>query len=148
MQPMADSRSSRRWVAFGVALVLALLGAAFLVWSISQHQDTRDDLRDVQAQLATRRANTSTEAEKVQRAQQEVDGVRGQLAALDTGTGELGDLDQQDLDAVHKAVEAGLAGNLVDYNAAVDQRAALDPKHDAAVEQLRQQANEVITALG
>jgi hypothetical protein len=144
---MADARSYRRWGAFGVALVLALLGAAFLVWSISQHQDARDDLAAVKAQLATRRANTSKDAEALQRAQQQVAAVRDQLVALDPGAGQLSDLDQQDLDAVRAAIQAGLAGKSADYNAAVDQRANLDPRHDAALEQLREQANAVITAL-
>ena len=48
---------------------------------------------------------------------------------------------------VFTAIQGGLAGKLADYNAAVDQRTALDPQHDAALEQLRQQANAVITAL-
>ena len=144
---MAEPSSYRRWGAFGVALVLALLGAAFLVWSISQHQDARDDLAAVKAQLATRRANTSKDAEALQRAQQQVDAVRDQLVALDPGAGQLSDLDQQDLDAVRAAIQAGLAGRSADYNAAVDQRANLDSRHDAALEQLREQANAVITAL-
>jgi hypothetical protein len=59
----------------------------------------------------------------------------------------LGTLDDEDLTAVRGAVQAGLAGNLGDYNAAVDQRAAGDAEHDATVEQLRQQVNAVITAL-
>ncbi len=45
------------------------------------------------------------------------------------------------------AVQGGLAGKLADYNTAVDQRTALDPQHDTALEQLRQQANAVISAL-
>lgn len=146
---MAERRSSYgRWVAFGIALVFALLGAAFLVWSISQHQDASDDLSRVKAQLVTRRAGTSGDAEALQRAQQTVAGVRDQVTALDPGARELADLDEQDLGAVRAAVQAGLAGKLADYNVAVDGRAALDPKHDGAVEQLRQQANAVITALG
>ena len=56
-------------------------------------------------------------------------------------------LDQQDLDAVKAALQAGLAGDLLAYNTAVDQRAAIDPEHDAALEQLRQQVNTIITAL-
>jgi hypothetical protein len=145
---MAESRSSSlRWVAFGGALVLALLGAASLVWSISQHQDARDDLAAARAELATRRANTSSDAEALQHALDTVGTVREQLGALGQGVVGVADLDQRDLDAVRAAVQAGLAAKLTDYNAAVDQRAALDPQHDAALEQLRQQANAVITAL-
>ena len=146
---MAESRRARlRWVAFGVALVLALLGAAFLVWSISQHQDARDDRAAARARLATRRANTSSDAEALQRALDAFDTVREQLRALDEGVLEIAELDQHDLDAVRAAIKAGRAGNLADYNIAVDQRATLDPRHDAALEQLREQANAVITALG
>ena len=147
MAESRTSRASRRWVAFGVALVLALLGAACLVWSISQPQDARDDVHAVEAQLAPRRATTSTDAEALQRAQQKVDGVHDQLVALEQGAAELGALDQQDLATVRAAVDAGVAGNLADYNTAVDGRAELDPRHDTALERLRQQANEVITAL-
>jgi hypothetical protein len=137
----------RRWLAFGSALVLALLGVAFLVWSISQHQDARDDLGEVRTQLATNQATSSKELQDLRDAQQAVATVHDQLAALDPGANGLADMDQQDLEAVRAAVQAGLAGTLADYNAAVDRRTALDPQHDAALEQLRQQANAVITAL-
>jgi len=128
-------------------MVLALLGLAFLGWSIAEHQDARDDLRDVRAELATNQAASSKEAKALKRAQASVAPVHDQLLALEQGVNGLADLDQKDLEAVRAAVQAGLAGALGDYNVAVDQRAALDPQHDAAVEQLRQQANAVITAL-
>jgi hypothetical protein len=137
-------------VAFGAALVLALLGVAFLVWSISQHQDARDDLTDARAHLATGRAATSNDLKHLRNAQDAVASVHDQLAALDApaaGATGLADLDQKDLEAVRAAIQAGLAGKLTDYNTAVDQRTALDPQHDTALEQLRQQANAVITAL-
>jgi hypothetical protein len=137
----------RHRVAFGAALVVALLGVAFLVWSVVQHQEARDELADARSELATRQAGSSNDAQAVKRVQDGVAGVHDQVAALDQGVVALGDLDQHDLDAVRAAVQAGLAGNLADYNAAVDQRTAVDPQHDATVEQLRQQANAVITAL-
>jgi hypothetical protein len=137
----------RRRLAFGVAVVLSLLGVAFLVWNISQHHDARDDLTAAEAQLLSRRAQSSSEARALERAQGVVHSVDQQLGALGTGLTGLGDLDQQDLDAVRAAIDGGLAGKLADYNAAVDRRSALDPQHDAALEQLRQQANAVITAL-
>ena len=140
-------RLRRRWLAFTGALVLALLGMAFLVWSIAQHQDARDDLAAERAHLATRRANTSNEARQLQRVLDAVTSVRPQLTALDKGANDLADLDQHDLDAVRAAIQGGLAGKLGDYNAAVDQRTALDPQHDTTLELLRQQANAVITAL-
>jgi hypothetical protein len=146
---VADSRASRRWQygAFGAALVLALLGVGFLAWSIWQHQDARDDLTAARARLATHRAHTSADARALHLALDPVSRVKDQLASLAQGVVPLADLDQQDLDAVGAAVQAGDAGNLTGYNAAVDQRTALDPQHDSTLEQLRQQANEVITAL-
>jgi hypothetical protein len=141
------SRLRRRRLAFAAALVLALLGVAFLVWSISQHQDARDDIADARTQLATGRANTSNDAQRLQHTLGAVGTVHQQLGALGQGAVAVADLDQQDLDAVRAAIQAGLAGNVAGYNAAVDQRAALDPQHDAALEQLREQANAVITAL-
>jgi hypothetical protein len=146
---MAEPRARlrRRRLAFGVALVVALLGVAFLVWSISEHRDARDDLADARTQLATRRADSSSEAQRLQSTLEAVGTVKSQLAALDQGAGGIADMDQKDLDAVRTAIQAGLAGDLAGYNAAVDQRASLDPQHDTALEQLRQQANAVITAL-
>jgi hypothetical protein len=146
---VAETRSDlrRRRAAFAIALVLALGAIAFLVLSISQHQDARDDLADARVQLATRRAATSNELKNVQHARDLVATVHDQLAALGPGVAGLADLDQKDLDAVRAAIQGGHAGKLADYNAAVDQRTALDPQHDAALEQLRQQANAVIIAL-
>ena len=103
---MADTAAAprgklrRRWLAFGSALVLALLGVAFLVWSISQHQDARDDLGEVRTQLATNPATSSKELQDLRDAQQAVATVHDQLAALDPGANGLADMDQQDLEAV------------------------------------------------
>jgi type VI protein secretion system component VasK len=137
----------RRALAFAGALVLALAGLAFLGLSISQHQDARDELAQARARFAANQASSSKELTSLQDAQEAIAPVREQLAALDQGSAGLADLDQRDLEAVRAAVQAGLAGALADYNGAVDQRATLDPQHDAAVEQLRLQANSVITAL-
>jgi len=139
--------SARRWIALAGALVLALLGAALLGWSIMLHQEARDDLTKVRAQLTANRASSSKEAQALHSVQQSVGTVRDQLVALDPGVNGLADLDQRDLETVRAAVQAGLIGSLADYNTAVDQRTALDPEHDATLEQLRQQANAVITAL-
>jgi hypothetical protein len=146
---VAERRTSlrRRRVAFAVALLLALGGVAFLGWSVMQHRDASDELASTRAHLVTRRANTSADSKRLQDALSAVTSVKDQLTALGKGTIMLADLDQHDLDAVRAAIIGGLGGVLADYNAAVDQRTGLDPEHDAAVEQLRQQANAVITAL-
>ena len=136
-----------RWVAAITAFVLAVAGVAFLVVSVRSHSDAHDDLTRAERQLATARANTSADARQLATARQQTQSVKDQLAALVKGTGDLPDLDQRDLDAVKSAIQAGLAGNLSAYNAAVDSRTALDPQHDTTVEQLRQQANAVISAL-
>lgn len=127
--------------------MLAVAGVAFLVVSTRSHADARNDLTRAQHQLATARANSSVDARQLAEAQQQAQLVKDQLAALVRGTGALRDLDQRDLDAVKAAIQAGLAGDLSAYNAAVDSRSGLDAQHDAMVEQLRQQANMVISAL-
>ncbi len=147
---MADRPTSSlrwRWAAVITACVLAVAGVAFLVVSARSHADARDDLTRAQHRLATARANSSAEARQLAKAQQQAQSVKDQLAALVKGTGALPDVDQRDLDAVRAAIQAGLAGDLSAYNAAVDSRSGLDPQHDSMVEQLRQQANAVISAL-
>ena len=102
---MAETRSAlrRRRTAFAVALVLALGGMAFLVVSISQHQDAHDDLVEARVQLATQRATASKDSKRVRDAQYVVATVHDQLAALEPGVAGLADLDQKDLDAVRAA---------------------------------------------
>jgi hypothetical protein len=141
------SKLVRRRVAFGVALVLALFGVAFLVWSVAQHQNARDDLADGRVQLRADRANASTAGKRLRYTQDVVQTIHDQLAGLDAHVDDLADQDQKDLDAVRAAVQAGLGGVLADYNAAVDTRTTLDAQHDTTVEQLRQEANAVISAL-
>jgi hypothetical protein len=136
-----------RWVAFATALLLALGGAAFLVLSVQEHDDARDQLAGARRELASARTNSSRDTKALAKVQATIGSVKDQLGAIGQGAIPVADLDQRDLDAVRAAVQAGLAGDVTAYNAAVDQRETLDPQHDAAVEQLRQQANAVITAL-
>lgn len=146
---MADRRAhwtGWRWIAFGAALLLALGGAAFLVLSVQEHNDARDELARTRRELAAARANSSRDTQALTKVQRTIDSVKDQLGAIGTGAVPVADLDQRDLDAVRAAVQAGLAGDATTYNAAVDQREGLDAQHDAAVEQLRQQANAIITA--
>jgi hypothetical protein len=143
-----QQRSLRwRWVAAITAFLLAVAGVAFLLLSVQEHTDAQDDLAHARHQLASARTNSSSDARQLAQAQLVAKSVHDQLGALDKGVVDLADLDQHDLDAVKAAIQAGLAGDLSGYNAAVDARRAVDPQHDAAVEQLRQQANAVITAL-
>src|SRR5262245_813832 len=112
---MADARlpSLRwRWVAATLAFLLAVAGVGFLVVSVHQHDDARDDLTRTQHELADARANSSSDARKLTKAQQHVQSVRDQLTALDKGVGGLADLDQRDFDAVRSAIRAGLGGDL------------------------------------
>ena len=136
-----------RWVAAVTAFLLAVAGVAFLVVSVQQHDDAQDELTHAEHQLAVARANSSSDARQLTKAQQQARSVHDQLTALGQGVGAVADLDQRDLDAVRSALQAGLGGDLSGYNTAVDSRGALDPQHDSAVEQLRQQENAVITAL-
>jgi hypothetical protein len=136
-----------RWLAFAAALVLALGGAAFLVLSVQEHNDARDELARTRRELAAARSASSRDTKALTTVQNTIASVNDQLTAIGTGAVPVADLDQGDLDAVRAAVQAGLAGDVTAYNAAVDQREALDPQHDTAVEQLRQQANAVIAAL-
>ena len=137
----------RRLLAAIAAFALAVASVAFLVVSVKQHVDARADLTHVRKQLAIARATSSSDARELSAARQRLASVHDQVAALGKGVGNLANMDGRDLETVRAAIQGGLAGSLADYNAAVDQRAALDPQHDAAVEQLRQQANAVITAL-
>jgi hypothetical protein len=145
---MTDARSlRRRVVACGIALVLALGAAAFLVLSVRQRNEARTDLAHAQVALRRARATSSRDGRDLTRARHAVGAVRDQLATITTGASAIGKLDDQDRDAVRSAVQAGLAGNLDAFNTAVDELASLDPEHDTALEQLREQVNAAITAL-
>jgi hypothetical protein len=145
---MADAPSLRpRVVACGIALVLALGAAAFLVVSVRQRNEARTDLAHSRLELRRARATSSRDGQDLTRARHAVAAVRNQLATISTGASAIGKLDDQDRDAVSAAVQAGLAGNLDAFNTAVDELASLDPEHDTALEQLREEVNAAITAL-
>jgi hypothetical protein len=136
-----------RWLTFAAALLLALGGAGFLVLSVREHNDAHNDLVRTRHELAAARAGSSRDTQALTKTQATIASVKDQLGAIGQEVLPVADLDQSDLEAVRAAVQAGLGGDANAYNAAVDQREALDQQHDAAVEQLRQQANSVITAL-
>ena len=145
---MSDARRTRvRFIAFLVALVVALAAVGFLVLSLRQRDDARHDLAAVRTALRTERATSSTAATDLTAAHKALQALVQPLGTVGPSAAAIAKLDQQDLDAVKAALEAGLAGDLAAYNAAVDQRGVIDPEHDATVEQLREQVNTIITVL-
>ena len=98
-------------------------------------------------ELHVERTTSSGDAQTLNRSRHAVKSIGQQLAALKSGGAAIAKLDDQDLGTVRAAVQAGLAGKLDAYNAAVDQRGSLDSEHDTSLEQLRQQANTVISVL-
>ena len=145
---MVDARSlRRREIACGVAVVLALTTAVFLVASVRARETARTDLARARRDLYVERTTSSGDAQTLNRSRHSVKSIGQQLTALKSGGAAIAKLDDQDLATVRAAVQAGLAGNLDVYNSAVDQRASLDSEHDTGLEQLRQQANTVIGVL-
>jgi hypothetical protein len=145
---VADARTSRvRRFAFVVALVLALAAAAFLVMSVQANHDAHSALASARVSLRAERAASSTAATQLGAAHHVLDGVGAEVSGVPAAATALAKLDEQDLALIEAALQAGPAGDLGAYNQAVDQRAVIDPEHDTAVEQLRRQANSIITAL-
>ena len=145
---MADRRASQAQViAFAVALVMALGSAAFLVVSLREREGARSDLATARVTLRHKRAVSTTSASDLTVAHRELSAVQQQLAAVGPAAAAIAKLDQQDLESVGAALQAGLAGDLGAYNQAVEQRDAIVPDPDAALEQLRRHANAIITAL-
>jgi hypothetical protein len=146
---VADRRAQfrLRLTAFSVALVLALGAVAFLVFSVGQRDDAHADLAAAQVALRDERASSSAPAIALATGHRALSALQPQLPTAAASAAAIAKLDEQDLEAVRAALQAGLAGDLAAYNRAVDQRAALDPAHDAALERLRQQLNAIITAL-
>jgi hypothetical protein len=145
---MADRRSLRlRWFAVVVALMLAVGAMVVLVVSLHARDDARADLAAARVALRRERAASSTSATALAAAHGVLSGLGTQLPTVGPEATAIAELDDQDLTAVRAALQAGLTGDLDAYNQAVDQRDTLDPEHDTALEQLRQQANAIITAL-
>jgi hypothetical protein len=145
---MADRRVPwARVLAFAVALVMVLGSAAFLVVSLREREDARSELATARVALRHERAVSTTSAIDLTVAHRELGTLQQQLTAVGPSAAAIAKLDQQDLESVRAALHAGLAGDLDAYNQAVEQRGAIVPEPDAALEQLRQQANAIITAL-
>src|SRR5205807_4637340 len=115
-----DARSlRRRALVCGIAVALALAAVAFLVQSLRERDDARGELAQARMQLHTARATSSKDAQHPNRARHAVQAVHDQLTSIAPGAAAIGKLDDEDVDAVRAAVQAGLAGGLDDYNAAV-----------------------------
>jgi hypothetical protein len=140
-------RLRRRAIACGIAVVLALGAAAFLLQSLRKRDDARQALARARVELHHARSRSSADARDLTAAQDVVQGLHAQLSDITDDASTIGTLDDQDLDAVRAAAQAGLAGDLGAYNAAVDRRAASDPAHDEALERLRQHVNAVLPVL-
>ena len=134
-------------LAFAVALVVALGSAAFLVVSLREREDARSELATARVALRHERAASTASATDLTIAQRELRTLQPQLTAAGPAAAAIAKLDQQDLESVGAALQAGLAGDLGAYNQAVEQRDAIVPDPDAALEQLRRHANAIITAL-
>jgi hypothetical protein len=138
-----------RWnlAALVVALVAVGLATAFFVASMSARDEAHAELRSAQAAVAKERSHSRQAGTQLARARAAVQALSQQLAAVPTSADAVAALDTQSAAAIKAAVDAGLAGNIGDYNSAVGQLNALNPQHDAALEQLRVQVNALVTAL-
>ncbi len=145
---MAERRVFRvRLLMAGLALVVAGLAVALLVQSWRDRDDARHDLAAARVALADERSISSASGAELRSAHRIIATIEDQLPAVPPAATAIAKFDAQDLDAVRAAVQAGLAGDLGAYNQSVDQRDVVDPQHDVALEQLRKQANAIITAL-
>ena len=145
---MAEPRRfHRRLAAALAAFVVALAAVAVLVYCLGPRDDARAELTSARHELRSARAASSAAATDLAAAHRVLRDLQPQLQTLAPAAAAVATLEEQDLASVRAALAAGLAGNLTGYNQAVDQRAAIAPEPDTALEQLRQQANVIITAL-
>ena len=138
-----------RWnlVALILAAVVLVVAAGALLSSISARQDAHARLHRAEATLAHARSRSTDATFQVTNAQAAARGLRPQTEAVTAAGDAVALLDNQSLAAVNAAVEAGIAGNVAGYNAAVAQLNAMNSGHDAALEQLRVQVNALVIAL-
>jgi hypothetical protein len=149
---MADANPSRgvgaaRTVALVVAALLAVAAVAFVVVSLSEREDARDALDAASADLARTRARAATAEERYVGARTAADGLTARLEAFGPQFDGLVVANDEDLGFVRAAIQAGIAGSTGAYNAAVNGRNGVITAHDAALEQLRVAANDVLSGL-
>jgi hypothetical protein len=138
-----------RWNLFAVivAAVMVVVAGGVLVWGISARHDAQTTLHKAEATLARERSRSTGATAQLTQAQAAARGLRPQQSAVAAAADAVAPLDDQSLGAVNAAVDAGIAGNVAGYNAAVGQLNAANPGHDAALEQLRVQVNALVIAL-
>ena len=138
-----------RWnlVAVIVAAVMVVAAAGALVWGISARHDAQTTLHAAKATLVHERSLRTDATAQLTKAQADARGLRPQQSAVTAAADAVAPLDDQSVAAVKAAVDAGIAGNVAGYNAAVAQLNAANPGHDAALEQLRVRINAIVIAL-
>ena len=138
-----------RWnlVALVAAVVMTVAAAGALIWSVADHRDAHTELRRAEATLTHERAGSTDALARLTKARTALRALRPQIDSLIPATDALASLDSQSLAATKTAIDAGLAGDLAGYNAAVAQLDAINPGHDVALEKLRVQVNALVLAL-
>jgi flagellar hook-length control protein FliK len=138
-----------RWtlIALILATVMVAAAAGALAWSISARRDAHARLHKAEATLAHERSRTNDATAQLTKEQAVARGLRPQQGAVAAAGDAVAPLDDQSLTAVKAAVDAGIAGDVAGYNAAVAQLNAANPGHDAALERLRVQVNALVVAL-
>jgi hypothetical protein len=138
-----------RWnlAALLVAAAMVIAAGGFLVLSVLDRSDARAALHRDEVALTRERARRTGAVSLVTRARSDVRALGPQLDALARAGDIVALLDGQSLAAVKAAVEAGLAGDVAGYNAAVAQLNAMNAGNDAALEKLRVQVNALVMAL-
>ena len=134
-----------RW-ALVTASVLVVVAAALVGWTVVERVVADRDLRNARHATVVERARAEQASAALAGARGAVRAVPG-LAALPSSLRHVADLDTASVSALEAAVDAGLRGDLVDYNAAVARLNALNPDYDAALESLRVQINAAVVGL-
>lgn len=128
-----------------VAFLLVLVAAGALVWARREQDDAQRQRTALETELAVQR-DAST-PDKLAATSAAISSVRAQLDAIPADLQQVTDLQQQEVALIQAAFAAGKKGDVPAYNEAVNQRNALAPRVDGAVEKLRTDVNPVLLAL-
>jgi hypothetical protein len=132
--------------AFVVALLVLGVAAGALVWARSDRDDARREQAQVRRVLAASR--DAGAADRLAATRAELARIRPQLDAAVATSAHVADLTQQDATLVESVLDAAGRGDVAAYNEAAAKRNDLAPQVDATVEQLRNDVNAVLVALG